>query len=183
LFAHSRHSFAIRSVRRSISMAVSRAYNRSSRIHLLAGESHDPNSRTVISHRLSIDGGETWSEPVRIDAGLPSAHSLHRGMDAQIANCRLGDHLIAAWTTAGTDQWGSGPIATARGISAAHLHRDTTCFSVRNFISPSGAIFTIPPVQLTAMSWVFSSQDISGSPGRDRNFLVIQRPSSAFSTI
>ena len=60
-------------------------YANDSRIHLLAGESHDPNSRSMISHRLSIDGGETWSEPVRIDAGLPAAHSLHRGMDAQIA--------------------------------------------------------------------------------------------------
>ncbi len=32
-------------------------------------------------------------------------------MDAQVA--AMGDRVIAVWTTAGTDQWGSGPMATA----------------------------------------------------------------------
>ena len=37
--------------------------------------------------------------------------SLHRGMDAQLA--AAGDRVVAIWTTDGTDQWGSGPMATA----------------------------------------------------------------------
>ncbi len=82
-----------------------------SRMHLLLAESTgDEDAR--LFHRSSVDGGVTWSESRRVDATMPPPFSPHRGFDPQIA--AAGDQLVAAWTTAGTDRWGSGPIATAR---------------------------------------------------------------------
>lgn len=82
-----------------------------SRIHLLVAETTgDEDAR--LFHRTSADGGTTWSESRRVDAGLAPPFSPHRGFDPQIA--AAGDQLVAAWTTAGTDRWGSGPVATAR---------------------------------------------------------------------
>lgn len=81
------------------------------RLHLLTGEDVEGQHGTALLYRKSEDGGATWTPPVRVDAGLPPAFSPHRGMDAQLA--AAGDRVIAAWTTAGTDQWGSGPVATA----------------------------------------------------------------------
>lgn len=86
-------------------------YTDGSRLHLLTGESIQGSERCALLHRHSEDNGATWSQPVRIDETLAAAFSLHRGMDAQLA--AAGDHLIAVWTTAGTDQWGSGAMATA----------------------------------------------------------------------
>ncbi|MDB6172670.1 MAG: exo-alpha-sialidase [Chthoniobacteraceae bacterium] len=86
-------------------------YAEGTRVHLLTGESMEGSERPALLHRHSEDSGATWSQPVRIDETLPAAFSLHRGMDAQLA--AAGDHLVAAWTTAGTDQWGSGAMTTA----------------------------------------------------------------------
>jgi hypothetical protein len=78
------------------------------RLHMLLGESEDPSSVPVLSHRTSSDGGETWSTPVPVSVGAAAPHGLHRGSDARIA--ARGNYLVAAWTTAGSDAWGSGPI-------------------------------------------------------------------------
>src|SRR5690606_32682217 len=43
--------------------------------------------------------------------GQAPPFSPHRGMDPRIAASR--DRLVAVWTTAGTDAWGSGPLASA----------------------------------------------------------------------
>ena len=81
----------------------------SGRIHMLTGEQPAGSSKPVLLYKSSVDGGRTWGPSVRVDQGLPPAHSLRRGMDAQIA--ASGENVVAAWTTAGTDAWGSGPIA------------------------------------------------------------------------
>jgi len=81
------------------------------RIHVLTGEIHPGRDNAILLHRSSRDGGATWSSPVRVDEALPPAYSPRRGMDAQVT--AAGENVLAAWTTAGTDQWGSGPIATA----------------------------------------------------------------------
>lgn len=79
-------------------------------VHLLTAETVDDGPAHLL-HRASADGGETWGEPRRVDAAMPPAFSPHHGFDPQIA--AHGRRLVAAWTTAGTDRWGSGPIATA----------------------------------------------------------------------
>lgn len=81
------------------------------RIHILLGEYTDDSGKPALNHLRSDDAGATWSAPVRVDRGLPHAHSAHRGMDAQIA--AAGDRLIAVWMSPGTDKWGGGPMTTA----------------------------------------------------------------------
>ncbi len=61
--------------------------------------------------RVSSDDGVSWSEPVRVDEGIAAPFGLSRGNDARIA--AHGDRLVAVWTTAGEDEWGTGPMATA----------------------------------------------------------------------
>lgn len=82
-----------------------------SQIHLLLGEFKASSETPRLTHQLSRDGGVTWSEPVPVNQQAPAPHGLHRGMDARIA--AHGKQLVAAWTTAGSDRWGSGPIVTA----------------------------------------------------------------------
>ncbi len=79
------------------------------RIHLLLGELHSPESPPILTHRLSTDGGASWSDPVHVNRDTPKPHGLHRGTDARIA--AHGNHLVAAWTSAGDDAWGSGPLS------------------------------------------------------------------------
>jgi hypothetical protein len=86
-------------------------YAEDRRLHLLTGETAERETTPALLYRKSGDGGATWAPPVRVDAGLAPPFSLHRGGDAQVA--AAADRLVAAWTTAGTDAWGSGPIATA----------------------------------------------------------------------
>ena len=78
------------------------------RLHMLLGEAEDPAAVPVLSHSTSMDGGESWSVPIAVGLSAAAPHGLHRGSDARIA--AHGDHLVAAWTAAGTDSWGSGPI-------------------------------------------------------------------------
>ncbi len=82
-----------------------------SRLHLLTGEFAEGTERPALLYRHSEDGGARWAQPARVDAGMPLPFSLHRGMDAQLA--AADDRLVAVWMTAGTDQWGSGPMATS----------------------------------------------------------------------
>jgi hypothetical protein len=78
------------------------------RLHMLVGEVAEANAVPLLAHCTSLDGGETWSERVSVSVGAAPPHGLHRGSDARIA--AHGEHIVAAWTTAGTDSWGSGPI-------------------------------------------------------------------------
>lgn len=80
-------------------------------VHLFVAEAAAEESSRLL-HCVSADGGATWSQNRRVDVGMAPAFSPHRGFDPQIA--ARGNHLVAAWTTAGSDRWGSGPIATAR---------------------------------------------------------------------
>ena len=82
------------------------------RVHLLLGEYREGEAAPALLYRRSEDGGATWSEPVRVDAGLPAPHAARRGMDAQIAGA--GDQLVAVWMTRGTGMFDSGPMVTAR---------------------------------------------------------------------
>ena len=81
-------------------------------LHLLVAKSvGDGGKSSELWYHPSIDGGKTWQEAVRVDEGLPSAFSPRRGMDPQIASSN--GRLIAVWMIAGTDRWGSGPMAVA----------------------------------------------------------------------
>lgn len=80
------------------------------RLHLLLGEFAPEAQIPLISHRVSLDGGISWTEPVQVNTGAVQPHGLHRGADARIA--AHGEHLVAAWTSAGSDKWGSGPIVS-----------------------------------------------------------------------
>lgn len=82
-----------------------------SQLVLLTGEAATAEAAAILNVRLSADDGQTWSDPVRVDAGCPAPVGLHRGMDAQVA--AHGDHFVAVWQQAGTDPWGGGPMATA----------------------------------------------------------------------
>ena len=77
----------------------------------LIGESLPEGTGSKVAHSRSGDGGKTWSDPVQVDRGLPAPFGLRRGMDAQVAG--VGEKIVAAWTQAGTDKWGSGPIVIA----------------------------------------------------------------------
>jgi hypothetical protein len=76
------------------------------------GEFTPNNESPIISHRVSTDGGNSWSAPVTVNTNVPRPHGLHRGVDARIAV--HGNNLVAAWTSTGSDKWGSGPIITVR---------------------------------------------------------------------
>ncbi|MBC7945200.1 MAG: exo-alpha-sialidase [Burkholderiales bacterium] len=80
-------------------------------MHLLTGEYRAREKTRTLWHRRSVDGGKTWTEPVRVDAGAQPVHGFERGNDAQIA--AIGQRLIAVWTTLGSGWGGSGPLAVA----------------------------------------------------------------------
>lgn len=81
------------------------------RLHLLLGVSQKESGEPGLVHRISEDGGNTWSDPVAVGEGQAVPFAPHRGMDPQIAG--RGDRLVAAWMVAGTGTFGSGPLATA----------------------------------------------------------------------
>lgn len=84
-------------------------YSDSGKQYLLLGETEKDRPRLFCL--CSADDGATWSKPMRVDAGMPAAHGLMRGDDAQIAAAE--NRLVAVWETAGTGKWGDGPMATA----------------------------------------------------------------------
>ncbi|HEV7802941.1 MAG TPA: sialidase family protein [Burkholderiales bacterium] len=96
-------------------------YARGDTVDLLTGETNGADSATTLWHRQSRDGGKSWSNPTRVDTGLPSARRPHRGNDAQIASD--GRHVIAAWTTAGRGWLGSGALITAYSADAGKTWR------------------------------------------------------------
>lgn len=86
-------------------------YAQGAHLYLLTAVAGTP---AVLQYQQSSDGGATWSSPVPVGVGQPAPDPIHRGMDAQIAADPDGQHLLAVWTTAGTqDKYGRGPIATA----------------------------------------------------------------------
>lgn len=76
-------------------------------VDLLIAEQHG--EKPALFHQRSADGGATWR--ARTAVAGPPPFGPRRGNDPQIA--AVGARLIAVWTTAGTDKWGSGPMATA----------------------------------------------------------------------
>lgn len=81
-------------------------------LHLLLAHRPAPDQPAILQYLRSTDSGQTWSTPVPVGQNQPAPSPIHRGQDAQIA--AAGNHLIAAWTTAGAeDRFGRGPIATA----------------------------------------------------------------------
>lgn len=80
------------------------------RIHLLLGQFTESNEIPIITHQVSADGGASWSTPIQVNHGVIQPHGLHRGSDARIA--AHGENIVVAWTSAGSDKWGSGPIVT-----------------------------------------------------------------------
>ena len=80
-------------------------------LHLLIARRPAPAVPATLEYLRSTDAGQTWSTPTPVVTNQPPS-PIHRGQDAQIA--AAGNNLIAAWTTAGTeDRFGRGPIATA----------------------------------------------------------------------
>ncbi|MGH8504000.1 MAG: sialidase family protein [Gammaproteobacteria bacterium] len=76
-------------------------------IHLvLAGPAADAKT---LRYTRSDDGGDTWSNPVRVDRAVP--YDAHRGNDVQLA--AHGDRLVAVWSIAGTGYGGSRPLVSA----------------------------------------------------------------------
>jgi Neuraminidase (sialidase) len=81
------------------------------RLHLLIA-TREVERPPELAYQRSDDGGETWSQPVRVGVGQEAPEPAHRGMDAQIA--ASGEHVVAVWTTEGTeDRFGRGPMACA----------------------------------------------------------------------
>jgi hypothetical protein len=106
---HGKHAHAT-----PVGVASLDVFAREDTIHLLVAEYAPGADTPTLHHRRSDDAGASWTNPVRVDA--PGAKGStpfrpHRGMDPQIA--AAGSRLVAAWTTPGTDRFGSGPMATA----------------------------------------------------------------------
>lgn len=82
-------------------------------IHLVLADYGSGSKTPRLLHRRSDDGGESWSEPMRIDGKATPAYVPYRGIDPQIAAFQ--DELVVIWTTAGDDVfgYGTGPLATA----------------------------------------------------------------------
>lgn len=81
-------------------------------LDLLYAEQAADHESPLLFYQRSKEEGKSWTDPVRVDEGTSPPFSPHRGLDPQVAS--HGDQVIAVWTTPGTDQWGSGPMATAR---------------------------------------------------------------------
>lgn len=82
-------------------------YVAAQRIHLLTA--HSTGDVPLLMHAVSDDDGQSWSEPVLIDAVPP--HSPSRGSDPQVAAWQ--EVVVAVWTPSGTDEWGGGPLISA----------------------------------------------------------------------
>lgn len=66
----------------------------------------------VIEYRRSADGGETWTNPVRLDGLVTTpVGKMTRGNDPQIVS--RGDAVLIMWTGAGKGPMGSGAMAGA----------------------------------------------------------------------
>lgn len=76
----------------------------------------------VIDHRRSSDGGETWTNPVRLDGFVTtSVGKMNRGNDPQIVS--RGDAVLVVWTGAGKGPMGSGAMTGAFSLDAGKTWR------------------------------------------------------------
>jgi Neuraminidase (sialidase) len=82
-----------------------------SRLHLLTAERLAAGQKPRLAYTRSEDGGATWTKPVPVGEGQPTADPVKRGNDAQIV--AAGNHLVAAWTTGADNKMGRGPLATS----------------------------------------------------------------------
>jgi hypothetical protein len=98
----------------SVDLAVDGA-----RIHVLAAV-RDARS-TVLTHRVSSDGGVTWSAPVPIEPSRDAANDPSRNNDPQIA--ADGDRLTVVWSAKGTSDWGAGPLDSAYSLDGGRTWR------------------------------------------------------------
>jgi len=95
-------------MRGSVSLDV---YGNGDRIELLVAE--DDGRGSILVHRRSIDGGESWSAPVTIEPSRGRMAPLSRNMDPQIVG--VGDDLVAIWSApSAASKWSAGSLATAR---------------------------------------------------------------------
>lgn len=77
-------------------------------IHLLTGYGRKGEPAIALWHRRSVDGGQSWSVPVRVntDADRLSAH--HPGENPQMA--ARGNRIVVAWTAPPANARRGGPI-------------------------------------------------------------------------
>ena len=88
-------------------------YEEERRLHILLVEYAADRETPSLFYTGSDDGGEAWSERVRVDEGALPAFVPYRGVDPQLA--ARGNTVVAVWTAAGDDVYGygTGPLATA----------------------------------------------------------------------
>ena len=86
-------------------------YANGNTVDVLTGERSAAAAPATLWHRRSIDGGINWSQPARVDEGLPTPHEPQRSNDPQIA--ADGRNLIAVWGSAGRGFRGAGPMVAA----------------------------------------------------------------------
>ncbi|MEO7402383.1 MAG: sialidase family protein, partial [Burkholderiales bacterium] len=79
-------------------------------IHLLTGHGKKGDPAIALFHRRSIDGGKTWSAPVRVNADTDRLSAHHPGENPSIA--ASGDRVIVAWTSPRTNARRGGLIAS-----------------------------------------------------------------------
>ncbi len=80
-------------------------------LHLLYG-TRGAAGAVPLMYQQSADNGNSWSDPVRVDATLPAANGVRFGMDPQVT--AHNDHVLVVWQTAGDGFMGSGPLTAAR---------------------------------------------------------------------
>lgn len=80
-------------------------------VHLLIAGQRPGSDTTTLGYTYSTDGGETWAPMVELGQAQPEPYGMHLGNGVQLAVA--GQHLVAAWPTAGSGYMGSGPLVTA----------------------------------------------------------------------
>ncbi len=80
-------------------------------IHLLLEVPGDAPESAQAVHRVSRDGGRTWSAPVRVDQGADVPLRVKHGSEPQLAF--RGETGVAAWTAIGTGFMKRGPATAA----------------------------------------------------------------------
>lgn len=80
-------------------------------IHLLTGHGKKGGPSILLFHRVSKDGGASWSKPVRVNAGTERLSAHHPGENPSIAGS--GNRLVVAWTAPRPNARRGGLIQTA----------------------------------------------------------------------